>query len=163
MDAFSPLLLRSDDSRAALSSTSGETAGAALPRLPSCCQQHSPCGGPSPGHLPLSHSHPSCLQASSSQQAVGSQHGHNHANTHHFVHHVHHPAPQPPGTLPFQETSCPAEQPSALPAPCAVVSSGGSNNSSSSNTGHYHDQVRHCVASYAACLCAGAVGAAVGL
>ncbi|XP_075880720.1 E3 ubiquitin-protein ligase Arkadia isoform X2 [Nelusetta ayraudi] len=130
-----------DDSRPALSSTSGETAGAALPRLPSCCQQHSPCGGPSPGHLPLSHSHPSCLQASSSQQAVGSQHGHAHANAHHFVHHVHHPAPQPPGTLPFQEASCPTEQPGALPAPCAVVSSGGGgNNSSSSNTGHYHDQ-----------------------
>ncbi|XP_074522187.1 E3 ubiquitin-protein ligase Arkadia isoform X2 [Halichoeres trimaculatus] len=131
-----------DDSRPGLSGTAGENAGTAMPRLPSCCQQHSPCGGPSPGHLSLSHSHSSCLQASSSQQTGGSQHGHTHSHSHssahHFIHHVHHPAPQPPGTLPFQEPSCPVERPSALPAPCAVVSS--SNNSSSSNTAHYHDQ-----------------------
>ncbi|KAM9366204.1 E3 ubiquitin-protein ligase Arkadia [Symphorus nematophorus] len=130
-----------DDSRPGLSGTAGENTGTAMPRLPSCCQQHSPCGGPSPGHLSLSHS--SCLQASSSQQTGGSQHGHghshSHSNAHHFIHHVHHPAPQPPGTLPFQEPSCPVERPSALPAPCAGVSSS-SNNSSSSNTGHYHDQ-----------------------
>jgi len=104
-----------------------------MPRLPSCCQQHSPCGGPSPGHLSLSHSHSSCLQASSSQQTSGSQHSH--STTHHFLHHVHHPAPQPPGTVPFQEPSCPVERPTALPAP------GSSNNSGSSNAAHYHDQV----------------------
>ncbi|XP_034726381.1 E3 ubiquitin-protein ligase Arkadia isoform X2 [Etheostoma cragini] len=126
-----------DDSRPGLSGT-GENAGTAMPRLPSCCQQHSPCGGPSPGHLSLSHSHSSCLQASSSQQTSGSQHGHSHGNAHHFIHHVHHPAPQPPGTLPFQEPSCPMERPSALPASCTGVSS--SSNSSSSNTAHYHDQ-----------------------
>ncbi|KAG7468771.1 E3 ubiquitin-protein ligase Arkadia isoform X1 [Solea senegalensis] len=123
-----------DDSRAGLSGTAGENAGTAMPRLPSCCQQHSPCGGPSPGHLSLGHSHPSCLQASSSQQTSSSQHSHSHSNAHHFLHHVHHPAPQPPGTLPFQEPSCPVERPSALPAPCAGSSSGGS------NTTHYHDQ-----------------------
>ncbi|XP_028999858.1 E3 ubiquitin-protein ligase Arkadia isoform X2 [Betta splendens] len=130
-----------DDSRPSLSGAAGEHAGTALPRLPSCCQQHSPCGGPSPGHLPLSHSHSSCLQASSSQQTGASQHGHGHGhnNGHHFLHHVHHPAPQPVGTLPFQEPSCPVERPSALPASCAGVSSS-SNNSSSSNTAHYHDQ-----------------------
>ncbi|XP_029315684.1 E3 ubiquitin-protein ligase Arkadia isoform X4 [Cottoperca gobio] len=124
-----------DDSRA------GENAGTAMPRLPSCCQQHSPCGGPSPIHLSLSHSNSSSLQASSSQQTGGSQHGHvhNHSNAHHFIHHVHHPAPQPPGTLPFQEPSCPVERPSALPASCAGVSSS-SNSSSSSNPAHYHDQ-----------------------
>ncbi|KAI3377892.1 hypothetical protein L3Q82_009024, partial [Scortum barcoo] len=127
-----------EDSRPGLSGTAGENAGTAMPRLPSCCQQHSPCGGPTPGHLSLSHSHSSCLQVSSSQQPSVSQHGHGHSNTHHFIHHVHHPAPQRPGTLPFQEPSCPVERPSALPAPCAVVSS--SNNSSSSNTTHYHDQ-----------------------
>ncbi|XP_070757887.1 E3 ubiquitin-protein ligase Arkadia isoform X2 [Enoplosus armatus] len=122
-----------DDGRPGLSGTAGENAGTAMPRLPSCCQQHSPCGGPSPSHLSLSHSHSSCLQASSSQQTSGSQHGHGHghSNAHHFIHH---PAP-----LPFQEPSCPVERPSALPAPCAVVSSS-SNNSSSSNTGLYHDQ-----------------------
>ncbi|TKS70144.1 E3 ubiquitin-protein ligase arkadia-C [Collichthys lucidus] len=129
-----------NDGRPGLSGTGGENAGTAMPRLPSCCQQHSPCGGPSPGHLSLSHSHSSCLQASSSQQTTGSQHSHSHGhgNAHHFIHHVHHPAPQPPGTLPFQEPSCPVERPSALPAPCAGVSS--SSNNSSSNTGHYHDQ-----------------------
>uniref|UniRef100_A0A3Q3GUU4 RING-type E3 ubiquitin transferase n=1 Tax=Labrus bergylta TaxID=56723 RepID=A0A3Q3GUU4_9LABR len=106
------------------SRTAGDNTGTAMPRLPSCCQQHSPCGGPSPGHVSLSHSHSSCLQA--------------HSSAHHFIHHVHHPAPQPPGTLPFQEPSCPVERPTALPAPCAVVSS--STNNSSSNAGHYHDQ-----------------------
>ncbi|XP_033972147.1 LOW QUALITY PROTEIN: E3 ubiquitin-protein ligase Arkadia [Trematomus bernacchii] len=125
-----------DDSRAGLSGTAGENAGAAMPRLPSCCQQHSPCGGPSPGHLSLSHSHSSCLQASSSQQTGG--HVHNHSNAHHFIHHVHHPAPQPPGTLPFQEPSCPVERPSALPASCAGVGSGGTGGSG--NPAHYHDQ-----------------------
>ena len=138
------ILFSSDDGRPGLSSTVGESAGTAMPRLPSCCQQHSPCGGPSPGHLSLSHSHSSCLQASSSQQTSGSQHGHSHShshsNAHHFLHHVHHPTPQPPGTLPFPESSCAVERPNALPAPCAVVSSS-SNSSSSSNTAHYHDQV----------------------
>ncbi|XP_068176622.1 E3 ubiquitin-protein ligase Arkadia isoform X1 [Antennarius striatus] len=125
-----------DDHRPSLPDTTGINTGTAMPRLPSCCQQHSPCGGPSPGHLPLSHSHSSCLQASSSQQTSGSLHSH--SNGHHFIHHVHHPAPQPPGTLPFQEPSCPVERPSALPAPCTGV--GSSNSSRSSNTGHYHDQ-----------------------
>ncbi|XP_014865354.1 PREDICTED: E3 ubiquitin-protein ligase Arkadia isoform X2 [Poecilia mexicana] len=122
-----------DDNRPGLSGTGGENSGTAMPRLPSCCQQHSPCSGPSPGHMSLSHPHSSCLQAPSSQQTAGSQHSH--SNTHHFVHHIHHPAPQPPGTLPFQEPSCPVERPSALPAPCAGVG-----NSSSSNASHYHDQ-----------------------
>ncbi|KAG7230476.1 hypothetical protein INR49_024585 [Caranx melampygus] len=81
-----------DDSRPGLSGTTGENTGTAMPRLPSCCQQHSPCGGPSPGHLSLSHSHSSCLQASSSQQTSGSQqhshgHSHGHGNAHHFLHH----------------------------------------------------------------------------
>uniref|UniRef100_A0A3Q3WTQ1 RING-type E3 ubiquitin transferase n=1 Tax=Mola mola TaxID=94237 RepID=A0A3Q3WTQ1_MOLML len=118
-----------DDSRPGLSGTAAENAGTAMPRLPSCCQQHSPCRGPSPGHLSLSHSHSSCLQASSSHQTSGSQHSHghshghghshSHSNAHHFIHHVHHPAPQPPGTLPFQDAERPVERPSALPAPCA--------------------------------------------
>ncbi|XP_072321764.1 E3 ubiquitin-protein ligase Arkadia isoform X1 [Eucyclogobius newberryi] len=125
-----------DEIRPGLPGTAGESGATALPRLPSCCQQHSPCAGPSPAHLSLSHSHSSCLQATS-QQASSSQHGH--SNTHHFLHHVHHPAPQHPGTLPFQEPSCPIERPSALPAPCAGV--GNSNNGSNNcNTSHYHDQ-----------------------
>ncbi|XP_028295670.1 E3 ubiquitin-protein ligase Arkadia isoform X3 [Gouania willdenowi] len=123
-----------DDGRPGLSGAAGEHTDTAMPRLPSCCQQHSPCGGPSPAHLPLSHSHSSCLQVSSSQQTSGSQHSHNHSSSHHFLHRVHHPAPQPLGTTPFQEASCPVERPSALPAPCAIVGS------SSGNTAHYHDQ-----------------------
>ncbi|XP_037104101.1 E3 ubiquitin-protein ligase Arkadia isoform X2 [Syngnathus acus] len=126
-----------DDSRSGLSGSAGDTTGTAMPRLPSCCQQHSPCGRPSPGHLSLSHSHSSCMQASSSQ-ANGSQHGH--GNAHHFVLHVHHPTPQPPGTLPFQEPSCAVERPSALPATCAGVSGGSSNSGSGNNTAHYHEQ-----------------------
>ncbi|KAM3838394.1 E3 ubiquitin-protein ligase Arkadia-like, partial [Diretmus argenteus] len=131
-----------DDGRPSLSSTAGENAGTAMPRLPSCCQQHSPCGGPSSGHLSLSHSHSSCLQASSSQQTNSSQHSHSHShsNAPHFLHHLHHPTPQPPPTLPFQESSCPVERPTALPAPCAGVSSSSGNGSSSSTTTHYHDQ-----------------------
>uniref|UniRef100_A0AAQ4RA32 RING-type E3 ubiquitin transferase n=1 Tax=Gasterosteus aculeatus aculeatus TaxID=481459 RepID=A0AAQ4RA32_GASAC len=117
-----------DDGRPGLTGAAGENTGTAMPRLPSCCQQHSPCGGPSPGHLSLSHSHSSCLQVSSSQHTSGSQHSHSHSNAHHFIHHVHHPAPQPPGTLPFKEPSCPVERPTALPASCAGVST------------HYHDQ-----------------------
>ncbi|XP_061132262.1 E3 ubiquitin-protein ligase Arkadia isoform X5 [Syngnathus typhle] len=126
-----------DDSRSGLSGSAGDTTGTAMPRLPSCCQQHSPCGRPSPSHLSLSHSHSSCMQASSSQ-ANGSQHGH--GNAHHFVLHVHHPTPQPPGTLPFQEPSCAVERPSALPATCAGVSGGSSNSGSGNNTAHYHEQ-----------------------
>ncbi|XP_017260441.1 E3 ubiquitin-protein ligase Arkadia isoform X2 [Kryptolebias marmoratus] len=126
-----------EDNRPGLSGTGGENSGTTMPRLPSCCQQHSPCGGPSPAHLSLGHSHSSCLQASSSQQSGASQHSH--SNTHHFVHHIHHPAPQPPGTLPFQEPSCPVERPSALPAPCAGVS-GSSNGGSGGNAALYHDQ-----------------------
>ncbi|KAM9408839.1 E3 ubiquitin-protein ligase Arkadia isoform 2-T3 [Pholidichthys leucotaenia] len=121
------------DNRPSLSGTAGENAGAAMPRLPSCCQQHSPCGGPSTGHLSLSHSHSSCLQASSSQQNSGSQHSHN--NAHHFLHHAHHPTPQSSDTVLFQEPSCPVVRPSAMPAPCTGVGS-----SSSSNTNHFHDQ-----------------------
>uniref|UniRef100_A0A3P9M158 RING-type E3 ubiquitin transferase n=1 Tax=Oryzias latipes TaxID=8090 RepID=A0A3P9M158_ORYLA len=122
-----------DDSRASLSGAAGDNTGTAMPRLPSCCQQHSSCGGgPSPAHLSLSHAHPSCLQASSSQQS-SSQHTHNSA--HHFHHHVHHPAPQPPGTVPFIDPSCPVERPGALPAPCAGIGSNSGNNAV-----HYHDQ-----------------------
>ncbi|KAK0141967.1 E3 ubiquitin-protein ligase Arkadia [Merluccius polli] len=124
------------EGRRGLSSTVGEGGGgAAMPRLPSCCQQHSPCGGPASAHLSLSHSHhSSCSQASSSQQAGGSQHGHGPA--HHFLHHLHHPTPQPAGSLGFQEPSCPVERPTPLPAPCA----GANHNSGAGGTGHYHDQ-----------------------
>ncbi|XP_077447605.1 E3 ubiquitin-protein ligase Arkadia isoform X4 [Stigmatopora argus] len=122
-----------DERRPGLSGPA-ENAGTAMPRLPSCCQQHSPCGRPSPGHLSLSHTHSSCMQASSAQ-ANGSQHGH--GNAHHFVLHVHHPTPQPPGTLPFQESSCAVDRPNALPAPCGVSGGAGAGGN---NAAHFHDQ-----------------------
>lgn len=127
-------LATEDDGRPVLSRTAGESGATALPRLPSCCRQHSPCAGPSPGHLSLSHSHSSCLQ-STSQQTSSNQHGH--SNAHHFLHHVHHPAPQHASTLPFQDSGCPIERPSALPAPCAGV---GTNSANNSSTSLYHDQ-----------------------
>ncbi|XP_067104749.1 E3 ubiquitin-protein ligase Arkadia isoform X2 [Osmerus mordax] len=113
-----------DESRRSLA---GDGGGTAMPRLPSCCPQHSPCSGPSQAHVSLGHPHSSCLQATSQQQ--GSQHGH----AHHFHHHHHHPPPPPP-SLPFPEPSCPLERPTALPAPCGGVSS------SSGNGNQYHDQ-----------------------
>uniref|UniRef100_A0A4W5QAD6 RING-type E3 ubiquitin transferase n=1 Tax=Hucho hucho TaxID=62062 RepID=A0A4W5QAD6_9TELE len=117
-----------DESRRGSSGVAGESGGAAMPRLPSCCQQHSPCGGPSPGHMTLGHS--SCLQAQPSQQPGSQQHSH----AHHFHHHHHMPQHPPPPTLPFPEPSCPLERPTALPAPCR-----GGGVSSSSST-QYHDQ-----------------------
>ncbi|XP_055777063.1 E3 ubiquitin-protein ligase Arkadia-like isoform X2 [Salvelinus fontinalis] len=118
-----------DESRRGSSGVAGESGSTAMPRLPSCCPQHSPCGVPSPGHMTLGHS--SCLQAQPSQQPGSQQHSH----AHHFHHHHHHvPQHPPPPTLPFPEPSCPLERPTALPAPCR-----GGGVSSSSST-QYHDQ-----------------------
>lgn len=112
-----------DDARRG-ASVAGNT-GTAMPRLPSCCPQHSPCSGPSQGHPSLGHGHSSCLQ----QQ----QHGHPHHFQHHHHHHhhnVHSAGPQPP--LPIPDSSCPLERPTAVPAPCGASSGTGS---------QYHDQV----------------------
>ncbi|KTF93668.1 hypothetical protein cypCar_00012799, partial [Cyprinus carpio] len=111
-----------DDSRRSLS---GENGGVAMPRLPSCCPQHSPCSGPSSGHLSMGHTHSGCMQAGTTQQS-GSQHSHGHS--HHFHHH-HHTTPVP-SSLAFPESSCPLERPTAIPAPCGGVSS----------SNQYHDQ-----------------------
>uniref|UniRef100_A0A8C1QV06 Ring finger protein 111 n=1 Tax=Cyprinus carpio TaxID=7962 RepID=A0A8C1QV06_CYPCA len=109
---------------------SGENGGVAMPRLPSCCPQHSPCSGPSSGHLSMGHTHSGCMQAGTTQQSgpqhSGSQHSHGHS--HHFHHH-HHTTPVPP-SLTFPESSCPLERPTAMPAPCGGVSS----------SNQYHDQ-----------------------
>uniref|UniRef100_A0A8C1XHY0 RING-type E3 ubiquitin transferase n=1 Tax=Cyprinus carpio TaxID=7962 RepID=A0A8C1XHY0_CYPCA len=116
-----------DDRRRILS---GENGGVAMPRLPSCCPQHSPCSGPSSGHLSMGHTHSGCMQAGTTQQSgpqhSGSQHSHGHS--HHFHHH-HHTTPVPP-SLTFPESSCPLERPTAMPAPCGGVSS----------SNQYHDQ-----------------------
>ncbi|XP_051581282.1 E3 ubiquitin-protein ligase Arkadia isoform X3 [Myxocyprinus asiaticus] len=112
-----------DDSRRNLS---GENGGVALPRLPSCCPQHSPCSGPSSGHRSLGHTHSGCLQGGTTQQSGPLQSG-SHSHSHHFHHH-HHANPVP-SSLAFPESSCPLERPTAVPAPCGGVSSN-----------QYHDQ-----------------------
>ncbi|XP_019333305.1 E3 ubiquitin-protein ligase Arkadia isoform X5 [Alligator mississippiensis] len=107
-----------DDVRRTASSTTLETGPPAMPRLPSCCPQHSPCGGSSQNHHALGHPHTSCFQ----------QHGH-HFQHHH--HHHHNPHPTVPLSPSFSDTSCPVERPPPVPAPCGASSSSGAS---------YHDQ-----------------------
>ncbi|XP_061203493.1 E3 ubiquitin-protein ligase Arkadia isoform X4 [Neopsephotus bourkii] len=107
-----------DDIRRAASNTTLETGPPAMPRLPSCCPQHSPCGGPSQTHHALGHPHTSCFQ----------QHGH-HFQHHH--HHHHNPHPAVPLSPSFSDSSCPVERPPPVPAPCGASSSSGTS---------YHDQ-----------------------
>ncbi|XP_053128999.1 E3 ubiquitin-protein ligase Arkadia isoform X1 [Hemicordylus capensis] len=107
-----------DDARGNPSSTTLEPGPPALPRLPSCCPQHSPCGGSSQNHHVLGHPHASCFQ----------QH------SHHFQHHHHHhhnPHASVPLSPPFSDAGCPVERPPPVLAP-------GGPSSSSSTT--YHDQ-----------------------
>ncbi|XP_051946547.1 E3 ubiquitin-protein ligase Arkadia isoform X4 [Xyrauchen texanus] len=113
-----------DDSRRDLS---GDNGGVAMPRLPSCCPQHSPCSGTSSGHRSLGHTHSGCLQGGTTQQSGPPQSG-SHGHSHHFHHHHHHTNPVP-SSLAFPESSCPLERPAAMPAPCGGVSSN-----------QYHDQ-----------------------
>ncbi|KAG7473284.1 hypothetical protein MATL_G00094060 [Megalops atlanticus] len=107
-----------DDGRRGSSGFSGEGGSTAMPRLPSCCPQHSPCRGPSP----LGHAHSSCMQAPPPHQTP--------PHSHHFHHHHHHPPAAPP-THSFPEPGCPLERPTAVPAPCGGVSS---------TSSQYHDQ-----------------------
>ncbi|XP_036390862.1 E3 ubiquitin-protein ligase Arkadia-like [Megalops cyprinoides] len=116
-------MVTGDDARRASSGFSGEGGSTAMPRLPSCCPQHSPCRGPSPGHHPLGHAHSSCMQAPPPHQAP--------PHSHHFHHHHHHGPPAAPPPLSFPEPSCPLERPTAVPAPCGGVSS---------TSSQYHDQ-----------------------
>uniref|UniRef100_A0A8D1XIF7 RING-type E3 ubiquitin transferase n=1 Tax=Sus scrofa TaxID=9823 RepID=A0A8D1XIF7_PIG len=107
-----------DDSRRTASSAVTETGPPAMPRLPSCCPQHSPCGGSSQNHHALGHPHTSCFQ----------QHGH-HFQHHHHHHHTAHPAV--PVSPSFSDPTCPVERPPQVQAPC------GANSTSSTS---YHDQ-----------------------
>ncbi|XP_062998338.1 E3 ubiquitin-protein ligase Arkadia isoform X3 [Elgaria multicarinata webbii] len=107
-----------DDARGNASSATLEPGPPAMPRLPSCCPQHSPCGGSSQSHHVLGHPHASCFQ----------QH------SHHFQHHQHHhhnPHASVPLSPPFSEASCPVERPPPVPAPGGPSSSSGTT---------YHDQ-----------------------
>ncbi|XP_051836700.1 E3 ubiquitin-protein ligase Arkadia isoform X1 [Antechinus flavipes] len=107
-----------DDVRRTTSSAVMETGPPAMPRLPSCCPQHSPCGGSSQNLHGLGHPHTSCFQ----------QHGH-HFQHHHHHHHTPHPAV--PISPSFSEPSCPVERPPQVQAPCGA---------SSSSATSYHDQ-----------------------
>lgn len=128
------LFIASEDNRRG---SSGESGGVAMPRLPSCCPQHSPCSGPPSGHLSLNHPHSGCMQAGQAQQhgppQPGSQHSHGHS--HHFHHHHHHHAGTVPSSLPFPEPSCPLERTGVMPVPCAGVSA----------STQYHDQVQQII------------------
>lgn len=108
-----------DDSRRTAPSAITETGPPAMPRLPSCCPQHSPCGGSSQSHHALGHPHASCFQ----------QHGH-HFQHHHHHHHTPHPAV--PVSPSFGDPTCPVERPPQVQAPCGANSSSGTS---------YHDQV----------------------
>uniref|UniRef100_A0A8D0ECK7 RING-type E3 ubiquitin transferase n=2 Tax=Salvator merianae TaxID=96440 RepID=A0A8D0ECK7_SALMN len=111
-----------DDARGNASSTALDPGPPAMPRLPSCCPQHSPCNGSAQNHHGLGHPHSSCFQ----------QHGH-HFQHHHHHHHAHNPHANVPPSPSFSESSCPVERPPPPPGPAA----GGP--SSSSGTA-YHDQ-----------------------
>nr|XP_036876900.1 E3 ubiquitin-protein ligase Arkadia [Manis javanica] len=107
-----------DDSRRSASSAVTETGPPAMPRLPSCCPQHSPCGGSAQNHHALGHPHTSCFP----------QHGH------HFQHHHHHhhtPLPAVPASPSFTDPPCPVERPPQIQPPCAANSGSGTS---------YHDQ-----------------------
>ncbi|XP_014308871.1 E3 ubiquitin-protein ligase Arkadia isoform X7 [Myotis lucifugus] len=107
-----------DDLRRAASSAVTENGPPAMPRLPSCCPQHSPCGGSSQNHHALGHPHTSCFQ----------QHGH-HFQHHHHHHHTPHPAV--PVSPSYSDPTCPVERPPQVQAPCGANSSSGTS---------YHDQ-----------------------
>lgn len=95
-----------------------ESGPPAMPRLLSCCPQHSPCGGTSQSHHALAHPHSSCFQ----------QHGH-HFQHHHHHHHTPHTAVLVSPS--FSDPAWPVERPQ-VQAPCGANSSSGSS---------YHDQV----------------------
>ncbi|XP_005998786.1 E3 ubiquitin-protein ligase Arkadia isoform X2 [Latimeria chalumnae] len=106
-----------DDGRRATTSAALESGPTAMPRLPSCCPQHSPCSNSSQNHHALGHPHASCLQY------------HHYQFPHHHHHHTPHSTVAP---LPsFPDSSFPVDRPPVVPAPCGASSSSGNN---------YHDQ-----------------------
>ncbi|XP_069838222.1 E3 ubiquitin-protein ligase Arkadia isoform X1 [Dendropsophus ebraccatus] len=90
----------------------------AMPRLPSCCPEHSPCGGSSQNPHILGHPHSSCYPT------------HSHHFPHHHHHHHHSSHPTVPLSPSFTDAHCPVERNAAVPPPCGATSS-------SSST--YHD------------------------
>ncbi|XP_054858823.1 E3 ubiquitin-protein ligase Arkadia isoform X2 [Eublepharis macularius] len=108
-----------DDARGNPSSSTLGPGPPALPRLPSCCPQHSPCGGSPQSHPVLGHPPASCFQQ------------HSHHFQHHHHHHHHSPHASVPLSPPFSESSCPVERPPPVPAPGGPSASSGTT---------YHDQ-----------------------
>ncbi|XP_040198708.1 E3 ubiquitin-protein ligase Arkadia isoform X1 [Rana temporaria] len=106
--------ITSDETRT--TGTSTDSGPPALPRLPSCCPEHSPCGGSSQNTHVMGHPHSSCYPS------------HSHHFPHH--HHHHHHPPTVPLSPSFSESLCPVERNAPAPPPC------GSTSGSSSN---YHD------------------------
>ncbi|XP_018106566.1 E3 ubiquitin-protein ligase arkadia-C isoform X2 [Xenopus laevis] len=103
-----------DDSRTSTSGTNADGGPPAMPRLPSCCPQHSPCGGSSQNHV-LGHPHSSCFQP------------HSHHFPHHHHHHHHHSShPGVPLSPSFRDSHCPVERNAAVPPPCGATSGSGS-------------------------------------
>ncbi|XP_034265197.1 E3 ubiquitin-protein ligase Arkadia isoform X6 [Pantherophis guttatus] len=100
-----------DDARGNASNHTLEPGPPAMPRLPSCCPQHSPCSVSSQNQHVLVPPHASCFQ----------QHGH------HFQHHHHHHSPHTgvPLSPPFSDSSCPVDRPPLVPAPGGPSSSTG--------------------------------------
>ncbi|XP_068131633.1 E3 ubiquitin-protein ligase Arkadia isoform X6 [Hyperolius riggenbachi] len=96
-----------DDTRT--TGTSTDSGPPALPRLPSCCPEHSPCGGSSQNPHVLGHS--SCYPS----------------HSHHFPHHHHHHHhPTVPISPSFSESHCPVERNAPVPPPCGTTSSSSS-------------------------------------
>lgn len=107
-----------DDIHRIGSTTTLENGPPAMPRLPTCCPQHSPCGSSSQSHHVLGHPHASCFQ-----------HHFQHQHLHHH-HHTSHPAV--PLSPQFSDSNCPVERPSPATAPCGA--------SSTTSTGYLDQQ-----------------------
>ncbi|XP_070618991.1 LOW QUALITY PROTEIN: E3 ubiquitin-protein ligase Arkadia [Erythrolamprus reginae] len=91
-----------DEARGAAANQALEAGPPAMPRLPSCCPQHSPCSASSAqGPHVLGPPHAGCFQP----------HGH------HFHHH--HPSPHAglPLSPPFSDSGCPVDRPAPIPVP----------------------------------------------
>ncbi|XP_063305184.1 E3 ubiquitin-protein ligase Arkadia isoform X3 [Pelobates fuscus] len=103
-----------DDTRMTTSGSAVDGGPPAMPRLPSCCPQHSPCGGSSQNHHALGHPHSNCFQP------------HSHHFPHHHHHHHHNSHPAVPLSPPYPDSHCPVERSAPVPPPCGATGSSGS-------------------------------------
>ncbi|KAM4677494.1 E3 ubiquitin-protein ligase Arkadia isoform 2-T2 [Discoglossus pictus] len=102
-----------DDIRRTSSGAPVDGGPPAMPRLPSCCPQHSPCGGSSQNHHVLGHTHSSCFPA----------HSHHFPHHHHHHHHSSHPGVSLSPS--FTDSHCSVERSAPVPPPCGATSSSG--------------------------------------